>query len=395
MTISAAAPTKIKGTSITTPMESGDNHTLVLGQLKEVAEIAQRLRGDPNDSFVRVSELVSATGVRLVSGTIQPPNSSVAAAGTVSVLNSITGNGSSGTPLQLVGDSAAPGNNMVYGTNGSGVKSWYAAAAGGSSPLTTKGDLYGFSTVNARIPVGADGFLLTADSTQALGLKWAAGAGGGGSSNITPDSHPATPAGIGLGPNDEFETGTTIDTAGTRYASATAWTAYNLSSGSSAVNNGSLALLPAAIVGLSVNGYTQPLVGTTWAYTCKMQLVNTTGAIGMIISVGAGKMWHFNVATATTIEVQSFNTATSFNGTAVSTGIISAVATAVYLRIGYDGTNLTFSYSTTGNESSYVTLLSTTLTGWLGVAPTLVGLAGQLQSATQGIAIYDWFRRTA
>jgi hypothetical protein len=49
------------------------------------------------------------------------------------------------------------------------------ACAGGSSPLTTKGDLYGFSTVNARIPVGTNGFVLTADSTQALGVKWAAG----------------------------------------------------------------------------------------------------------------------------------------------------------------------------------------------------------------------------
>jgi len=45
--------------------------------------------------------------------------------------------------------------------------------SGTSSPLTTKGDLYGYSSVNARIPVGTDGQVLTADSTQALGLKWA------------------------------------------------------------------------------------------------------------------------------------------------------------------------------------------------------------------------------
>jgi hypothetical protein len=49
----------------------------------------------------------------------------------------------------------------------------------GSSPLTTKGDLYGFSTTNARIPVGTNGQILTADSTQSLGLKWATAAGGG------------------------------------------------------------------------------------------------------------------------------------------------------------------------------------------------------------------------
>jgi hypothetical protein len=46
-------------------------------------------------------------------------------------------------------------------------------AADGSSPLTTKGDLYGFSTLDARIPIGTNNQVLTADSAQALGLKWA------------------------------------------------------------------------------------------------------------------------------------------------------------------------------------------------------------------------------
>jgi len=46
-------------------------------------------------------------------------------------------------------------------------------AADSTSPLTTKGDLYGFSTVDARIPIGTNNQVLTADSAQALGLKWA------------------------------------------------------------------------------------------------------------------------------------------------------------------------------------------------------------------------------
>lgn len=342
------------GTAIRSPSDDLKNHTTVLTQLKEIAETGLGIRGNPASAYVKISDLVAVGLINYISGVISPAAKAVATGGgltSVAVLNSITGDGTVGTPIQLVGDTASPGNTMLYGTNGSGTKGWYVQPAGGG--------------------------------------------GGTNPFNVTPDTHPALPTGVGLGPNDDFETGATIDTTGARYAGATPWTAYNLSSGSAAVSNGSLALLPAAIVGLSVNGYTQPLVGATWAYTCKMQVVNTTGALGMIISVGAGKMWHFNVASSTTIEVQSFNTATSFNGTAISTGILSVVATAVYLRIGYDGTNLTFSYSTTGNESSYITLVSTTLTGWLGVAPTLVGLAGQLQSATQGIAIYDWFRRTA
>jgi hypothetical protein len=46
-------------------------------------------------------------------------------------------------------------------------------------PLTTKGDILSFSTVRARLPVGTNGQVLTADSTQTLGIKWAAAGGGG------------------------------------------------------------------------------------------------------------------------------------------------------------------------------------------------------------------------
>ena len=46
-------------------------------------------------------------------------------------------------------------------------------------PLTTKGDLYGFSTVPARVSVGTNGQVLTADSTATNGVAWATAASGG------------------------------------------------------------------------------------------------------------------------------------------------------------------------------------------------------------------------
>jgi hypothetical protein len=52
----------------------------------------------------------------------------------------------------------------------SGLPSW--GAAGGSSPLTTKGDVYTYSTVDARLPVGTNGQVLSSASAQTTGLQW-------------------------------------------------------------------------------------------------------------------------------------------------------------------------------------------------------------------------------
>lgn len=48
-------------------------------------------------------------------------------------------------------------------------------------PLTTRGDLVGHDgSAVVRLPVGADGQSLVADSTQAAGVRWGAAASGGG-----------------------------------------------------------------------------------------------------------------------------------------------------------------------------------------------------------------------
>lgn len=73
-------------------------------------------------------------------------------------------------------------HNMIEKNDAGTWIDWASLAGASSSTLTTKGDLLVHDgTALARLPVGTNGQVLTADSTQPDGVKWAAAAGGGGS----------------------------------------------------------------------------------------------------------------------------------------------------------------------------------------------------------------------
>lgn len=74
-------------------------------------------------------------------------------------------------------DTGAPTNPTgTAADEGTGTALMRADATIQQGIVTTKGDLLGYSTVPARVPISTNGFVLTADSAQALGLKWAANA---------------------------------------------------------------------------------------------------------------------------------------------------------------------------------------------------------------------------
>lgn len=86
-------------------------------------------------------------------------------------------------PLVISSTTVVPNLNVSQ-LEGNAASAFATAAQGATADtanqpvMTTKGDLEAFSTVRARLGIGTNTHVLTADSTQVLGMKWAATTGG-------------------------------------------------------------------------------------------------------------------------------------------------------------------------------------------------------------------------
>jgi hypothetical protein len=131
-----AGPNQIPGpTAIRAPTLDLKNHQTILTQLKETTETASRQRGNPLQSYVKLGELVDAGIVDYLGGTVSPgKNIGGGGISSVTTADSIQGDGSAGSPIELVGDAASPGNNKYFGTNGSGSKGYFSFPAAANVP---------------------------------------------------------------------------------------------------------------------------------------------------------------------------------------------------------------------------------------------------------------------
>lgn len=129
-----------------------------------------------NDQFVGTVTSVSGTGT--VNG--------ISLTGTVTSSGSLTLGGT----LSNVSLTSQVTGTLPIANGGTG-QTTAVAAFDALSPTTTKGDLIvSDGTDNVRLPVGTNNFVLTADSTQPTGVKWALATGSG--ATITNDTSTST-----------------------------------------------------------------------------------------------------------------------------------------------------------------------------------------------------------
>lgn len=237
-----------------------------------------------------------------------------------------------GTALNVTGTVAI--------ANGGTGQTGASAAFDALSPMTTKGDLLGFTTGNARVPVGADTFVLTADSTQALGLKWAA-AVAGGTVNTT-----GTPASGNL---TKFSGGTSITngdlsgdvtTSGTLAATVVKINGTSLAGlGTGILKNTTGTGVPSIAIAADFPALNQSTTGNASTVTTNANLtgpITSTGNATAIASqTGTGTIFVMNTSPSLITPSLGVATASSINKLA-----ITAPTTMATLTIA-DGTTLT------------------------------------------------------
>lgn len=287
--------------------------------------------------------------------------------------------GAVGSNLNWLDTSASP---FIPKRRNSDNTGWNVVGTSNPFPVTTKGDLFGFSTVAARLPVsGTNGNVLTEDSTQALGMQWSAASATIPTwVSLQPDAKPASPNAL----DDEFESGT-LDASWN-------WINQNSSTttflGTKALFNKTTVESPITILYKAITG--------VWTITSKVWIVGSTatnscGGLAVMDSTTSKIQILVTGKGGNGVSVQNWTAYNNFSSQPEAIGILG-VYQFVYLRIQLDSTNLTFSYSVDGDfwQQVYQVAKATFLTG----AQDRIGYF--LRPADTGAigVVTDFFRRS-
>jgi len=130
------------------------------------ATTAGNITATSNSTLITLSSLSLPTSQ--LTGTLTVPNGGTGVASTTAYAPIVGGTTTTGA-FQSASTGISNSGYVLTSTGASSVPTWQATSA--ASPLTTKGDIYTFSTVNARQAVPGDYGRLIPDSTQATGWR--------------------------------------------------------------------------------------------------------------------------------------------------------------------------------------------------------------------------------
>lgn len=361
------------------------SHTLALQQVIEALNIGQRRTREIGSSYVRVQELVDVGLIEIVGNQLKLTNLGASVAAGASALADLT-------DVDLTG--LANGDTLVY--NSATLKWEPGTAVGGGA--TTLDEL-----TDVSIYAPQDGSVLAYNADTGLWEVGEAGIGTvvvGGLGPLSPDTPPVDPdAGT-----DEFEFGSILDETGDRRAGATPWAWRNQDATTAAVGGGNLILVAPSDAGRELHGVEQVASGT-FVYRAKFAVRHSsqnTMMGGVYVGVNSsGKLLSLSLGYtggAQTLQVDRWTNATTHSAA------VSASTTLdedhdkhdwLYVEIVYDVYgDITFKYSKTGAEGTFLTFHSEDNSVHLGAAPDRIGL-WSASSATGEITVLvcDWFRQ--
>jgi hypothetical protein len=174
MTDSNSNVAAMTAATITVVRDGGTATYSILGQVtKDSSGTERAVYGYTNPSTGTGSYYA---GYFTATGSTPALNVGVYAAASGATTNwAIHGNG----PVKLEGITNASETSALYYNTTTKEVSYGSVSSGLTSPLTTKGDIWVYSTADTRLPIGSDGEILSADSSETTGLKWITPSGGG------------------------------------------------------------------------------------------------------------------------------------------------------------------------------------------------------------------------
>lgn len=271
---------------------------------------------------------------------------------------------------------------------------WNLISPPAASPLTTKGDLLGFSSSVGRIAVGSNGKVLTADSTNSFGISWQTVSGSSSPTWVvnSPDTPPGSPNVL----DDEFTTSASLPGGGSAQ-----WTWDNQGSASVALAPNGQGIVLTVLSPGGVSNHLRTIYETApttpWEFTTKVALNAATGTDYFICGIVAfesstGKKLVFDIGHDTSDKIQAvhWTDSNTFGAEVFSSEWFTKIA---YLKLADNGTNLICSASVDG--LAYYPFYGESRTSYMTGGANRIGLCGNNANATlNSFNSFHWFRRT-